>query len=272
MHEEDNFDIEGLLGNSMRLATMKVQALKTLISDAGMSHDDCFEKGDLRKRALEAMTGANVGRGSPSASTRPPSAEKRAVTAGSDEEGDALLQQVLGRTRGGSRIVSVDDTDDHDPELATTGAESAATSACCRCCWPQQHCAAACNSTRCSHAPSCSDTACLKPTFVAAGALFFGGCTLLSLSGGIYLPSESAFGHAWRIAAVAIGAVVGASITIGALRALACLTERLVLAWRHSPNSTTRGRPPTGNAFDAKRRYAAIPSVFHTTTVDATDI
>ena len=45
-----------------RVVSMSVKELKKTITDAGLSHADCFEKPELRKRAVEAMRGAGVRR------------------------------------------------------------------------------------------------------------------------------------------------------------------------------------------------------------------
>ena len=45
-----------------RVVSMSVKELKKTIADARLSHADCFEKPELRKRAVEAMRGAGVQR------------------------------------------------------------------------------------------------------------------------------------------------------------------------------------------------------------------
>ena len=54
-------EFRALMRNSERVspwvAGMSVKELKMMISDAGQSHADCFEKSELRKRAAEALLG-----------------------------------------------------------------------------------------------------------------------------------------------------------------------------------------------------------------------
>ena len=67
-------------GDEERVAGMSVKELKNTIDDAGLSHADCFEKPELRKRAAEALakgTGGGDGGGDTPPAPPPKDVHKR---------------------------------------------------------------------------------------------------------------------------------------------------------------------------------------------------